>query len=108
MSLKKPTNASKSKDHQTTNGRQLKDLVSVGPAVLKDLSALGIKSVGDLAKCSAKDLYRKLCQLSAQRHDPCVEDVLSAAIAQAKNPNLPQERCDWWFWNRRRQRKTKA
>jgi hypothetical protein len=84
------------------SNRTLKDLASVGSVTLKDFTLLGIKTVEDLAKCEAKKLYAQLCRLSKDRHDICTQDVFSAAIAQAKNPKLAKEKCDWWYWNRRR------
>jgi len=88
--------------------RQLKDLISVARATLKDFEVLGIKTVSELAQQEAKGLYKKLCKLSAERHDACTEDVFTAAIAQAKNPKLSAEKCDWWYWNRRRKRAPKT
>jgi predicted flap endonuclease-1-like 5' DNA nuclease len=86
------------------DARQLKDLTSVSRATLKDFELLGITTVDELARQEPKELYRKLCKLSKDRHDLCTEDVFSAVIAQAKNPKLAAEKCDWWYWNRRRQR----
>lgn len=79
---------------------QLKDLVSVGPATLKDFEVLGIKTVRQLAKQDPHTLYRKLCQKTGARHDPCVEDVFAAAIAQAKDPLLPHDQKTWSYWSR--------
>lgn len=86
--------------------RELKDLVSVGPATLKDFEMLGIKSVEDLKGQDARKLYEKICLLSGVRHDPCVEDVFRAAIEQAKNPDLPKEQCQWYYWSRKRKNKS--
>lgn len=88
--------------------RQLRDLVSVNRLIMKDFEALGIKTVAELARHEPKELYRKLCRLSRERHDVCTEDVFSAMIAQAKNPQLDPQKCDWWYWNRRRQRAPKT
>lgn len=93
---------------ETPDARQLKDLVSVSRSTLKDFELLGIKTVAELTHHEPKELYRKLCRLSKERHDVCTEDVFSAVIAQAKNPKLAPEKCDWWYWNRRRQRNPKA
>jgi hypothetical protein len=82
--------------------RELCDLVSVGRETLKDFDRLGIHSVGQLARCDATKLYSKLCKITEVRHDPCVLDVFSCAIAQARNRNLPREQCQWWYWSRRR------
>jgi hypothetical protein len=80
--------------------RQLRDLYSVGPATVRDLKALGITRVEQLVGQDARKLYDRLCRLSGKRCDPCQMDVFSAAIAQAQNPGLPQEKRKWWYWSR--------
>ena len=89
--------------------QSLEDLVSVGPATLDDFDKLGIKNLKQLAKQEAHDLYEKLCAKTKARHDPCVEDVFAAAIAQAKDPHLPEEQKQWAYWSRlRKQRPTRC
>jgi hypothetical protein len=34
--------------------------------------------------------------------DICCLDVFRAAVAQARNPHLPVEQCQWWYWSRKR------
>jgi hypothetical protein len=80
--------------------RQLGDLSSVGPATVRDLKLLGITRVEQLVGQDARKLYDRLGRLSGKRFDPCVMDVLSAAIAQAQDPGLPKEKCKWWYWSR--------
>jgi hypothetical protein len=80
--------------------RQLRDLYSVGPATVRDLKALGITRVEQLLGQDARKLYDRLCKLTGKRCDPCMMDVLSAAIAQAQDPGLPQEKRKWWYWSR--------
>lgn len=80
--------------------RKLIDLVSVGPATLKDFELLGITHVQQLKSQNAETLYKNLCELSGVTHDICVLDVFRAAIEQAKNPKLPKEQCQWWYWSR--------
>jgi len=82
--------------------RKLKDLVSVGKATLEDFHLLGITTVEELAEHDAQDLYDRLCDKSGTRQAPCVRDNFEAAIAQAKDPDLPPEMCQWWYWSRRR------
>ncbi len=84
---------------------QLQDLVSVGPATLKDFSVLGITSVKQLAKMNAHALFKRLCQLTGHEHDPCVEDVFAAAIAQARDPYLPDEQKQWHYWSHLRKQR---
>src|SRR4029077_5497311 len=82
--------------------RQLADLICIGPAMLRDFEMLGIRSVGQLAKQNPQRMYGRLRRLTGQRQDPCVLDVFCAAVAQARNPRLPVEKCQWWFWSRKR------
>src|SRR5579862_2247172 len=84
------------------NDRCLQDLISIGPAMLRDFELLGIRSVKQLARQNPKRLYQKLFQVTGQRMDICCQDVFSAAIAQARNPLLPAEQCQWWYWSRQR------
>lgn len=82
--------------------RKLQDLVSVGPATERDLHALGVRSIRQLARWRPEALYEKLSRLRRKRQDPCVLDVFTAAVAQARNPALPAEKRQWWYWSRKR------
>jgi nucleotidyltransferase/DNA polymerase involved in DNA repair len=85
-----------------TNERRLGDLVSIGPAMLKDFELLGIRSLAQLARQKPESLYEKLCQVTGKSQDICVLDTFSAAVAQARDPQLPAEQCLWWYWSRKR------
>jgi hypothetical protein len=85
-----------------TTTRHLADLISVGPAMLRDFELLGIRSMAQLAKQEPKRMYARLNRATGQRQDPCVLDTFSAAVAQARNPRLPAEQCQWWYWSRKR------
>jgi nucleotidyltransferase/DNA polymerase involved in DNA repair len=82
--------------------RQLADLISIGPAMVHDFELLGIRTVRDLARRKPEKLYEELCRVTGQPQDICVLDVFTAAIAQARNPRLPAEKCQWWHWSRKR------
>ena len=82
--------------------RRLQDLTSVGPAMLRDFENLGIHSVDQLARESPARLYEKLCRLTGQQVDICCLDVFTAAVAQARDPWLPAELRQWWYWSRKR------
>jgi hypothetical protein len=82
--------------------RELRDLISIGPAMLRDFAQLKIHSVAQLARQNPRRMYERLNRLSGQRQDPCVLDTFSAAVAQARNPQLPAEKCQWWYWSRKR------
>ena len=84
--------------------RELKDLVSIGPAMLRDFEMLGVRSVAQLARHEPRDMYERLCALTGERQDPCVLDTFTAAVAQARDPELPPAQRQWWFWSRERKR----
>lgn len=77
---------------------KLAELRNVGKAALKDFEVLGIVSVAQLATEEPRELYDRLCALTHARHDPCVEDVFTAAIHQARTG----EALDWWVFSRER------
>lgn len=85
-----------------TKERRLEDLISVGPAMLQDFKLLGIRNVEQLGRQEPGKLYQRLCRITGQRQDICCLDVFHAAVAQARNPLLPAEQCQWWYWSRRR------
>jgi len=82
--------------------RRLEDLVSVGPAIVRDFDLLGIHSIAQLARRNPEKMYETLCEVKRQVQDICCLDVFQAAVAQARNPRLPMEQCQWWYWSRRR------
>ena len=82
--------------------RKFSDLVSVGPATLKDFELLGIDSVEQLVGRDATELYKRLQEIVGDKFDICCQDVFRAAIEQANNPNLPDEKQKWYYWSRQR------
>lgn len=85
-----------------TDTRKLSDLRGIGKAMLLDFDKLGITSVRQLRAQKADVLYQRMCEISGQRQDPCVLDTYRCAIEQARNPDLPREQQDWWYWSRLR------
>jgi hypothetical protein len=82
--------------------RQLADLGSIGPAMLEDFRLLGIGNITQLARAKPEAMYEKPCRVTGTRHDICCLDVFTAAVAQARNPHLPEEQRQWWYWSRQR------
>ena len=87
--------------------RHLADLISVGPAMLRDFEILGVRSVAQLARRNPERLYQSLCRVAPQHQDICCLDVFCAAVAQARDPRLPAEKCQWWYWSGARKRVAK-
>ena len=82
--------------------RKLGDLSGIGKAMLADFALLQIHSVTELAAANPDQLYDQLCRLTNSRQDPCVLDTFRCAVAQARNPRLPVDQCNWWYWSRKR------
>jgi Pathogenicity locus len=85
-----------------TTTRSLSDLISIGPAMLRDFQILGIHGVAQLARQNPERMYQKLGRVAHQHQDICVLDTFRAAVAQARNPRLPAEQCQWWWWSEKR------
>ena len=79
--------------------RQLSDLAGIGKKMLQDFDQLGVRSVDALARCEAQQLYDRLSKLTGSRQDPCVYDTFRCAIEQARNPRLPANKRNWWYWS---------
>lgn len=79
--------------------RSFEELISVGPAIARDFELLGIRSVAALARSNPQKLYKKLCDITGEHQNICVLDVFRAAVAQARDPRLPAEQCQWWYWS---------
>ena len=86
----------------TSDQRGLRDLAGIGGAMLGDFEMLGVRSVSQLAACDGDELYARLCSLTGRQQDICVLDVFRCAVAQARDPSLPEEECQWWWWSRKR------
>jgi len=82
--------------------RRLRDLAGVGRSIEADFKLLNVRTVAELAECDGDELYRRLCEVTGTRQDPCVLDTLRCAVAQARDAGLPPEQCNWWWWSRER------
>ena len=80
---------------------ELSSLMNVGPAIRRQFQLLKIETIAELAKQDADDLFAQLSALSEGRVDPCVHDVFSATIHQARiGEALP-----WWHFSAARKRR---
>lgn len=86
------------KARHARDARRLTDLPNVGPATAADLALLGIHTPQALRAQDPQRLYERLCTLTGQRHDPCVLDVFTAAVAFMHGaPAAP-----WWTYTPQR------
>jgi len=71
---------------------------NVGPAVARKLLALDVRGLDDLRGRDPEALFERLCALDGRRHDPCLLDTFTAAVAYADGgPPRP-----WWEFSRER------
>lgn len=82
---------------------KLESIPNVGPAIASKLRLLGYKSPTDLKGENPYDMYKKICQLTGKRHDPCLLDVFISAVSFC-NGNPPKS---WWEFTAERKAKIK-
>ncbi|NSL56346.1 helix-hairpin-helix domain-containing protein [Uliginosibacterium aquaticum] len=71
---------------------RLTDLPNIGKASAEDLRLIGINEASQLAGMCPFELYRRLCEKTGLRHDPCVIDVfMSVTCFMNGEPARP-----WW------------
>ena len=90
--IKSPKAASAAECHT------LEQLPNIGPSLAADLRLIGVHSPDDLRGKDAFVLYRKLCTVTGQRHDPCVLDTFMAATDFMSGARA----APWWHYTARR------
>lgn len=78
--------------------RQLTDLPNIGKAMAADLRLVGIQSPAQLKGRNPVALYRQLCTITGQRHDPCVIDVFISITRFMDG----EEAKPWWAYTAER------
>ena len=96
----------KNSERKNSDNRTLRSLRGIGTAMLKDFELLHVRSVAQLAREDGMELYERLNLLSGVRQDPCVLDTFRCAVAQARDPHLPDSQKNWWHWSRLRKSQT--
>lgn len=77
---------------------RFQSLGSVGPSLAADIWALGYRTFDDLAEADPSEMYMAITARVGHPVDPCVEDVFRCAVAQVRDPGLPDEARNWWYW----------
>lgn len=81
---------------------ELQQLPGVGQSIAADLRRLGVKSVRGLARRDPERLYRRLCEVTGVRQDPCVLYTFRCAVYAARTEKPDPELLKWWKWKSRR------
>lgn len=86
------------KARTATDARNLLQIPNIGPAMIVDFHQLGITLPAQLVGSDPFQLYRRLCELTGVRHDPCVLDTfISAVLFMEGSPPVP-----WWYYTEER------
>jgi hypothetical protein len=80
---------------------QLQTLPGVGPRIATCLRSLGVRSVRDLSRRDPERLYRRLCESTGTRQDPCVLYTFRCAIYAARTKSPEPDLLKWWAWKDR-------
>ncbi|MDX1344676.1 MAG: helix-hairpin-helix domain-containing protein [Sedimenticolaceae bacterium] len=79
----------------------LRDIPNIGVATERMLFGLGVSEPADLIGKDPYQLYDNLCRLTGKKQDPCVLDVLIAAVTYMEGGPARK----WWeFTQERKQR----
>jgi hypothetical protein len=79
---------------------KLTDLPNVGKAGAADLHLIGVNEPADLIGQCPFEMYRRLCEVTAATHDPCVIDVFMSitSFMSGEEPRV------WWHFTADRKR----
>ena len=85
---------SRKANHETDrqNISRFDQIINIGPAMSSDFSRMGFTTPQALIQQDPLELYRQVCTVDQQFHDPCVLDVFMATV-DYMNGNPPQV---WW------------
>jgi hypothetical protein len=77
---------------------RLEQLPNVGPALAADLRLIGIQRPAELRGQDPLVLYRRLCEATGQRQDPCVLDTFMAVTDFMRGAAA----APWWSYTAQR------
>jgi hypothetical protein len=81
--------------------KKLQDIPNVGKAIEKDFILLGIREPIELIGKDPYQMYKDLCNVTGNRHDPCVIDVFISAVRYMEGGPLKK----WWEFTKERKEK---
>jgi hypothetical protein len=85
---------------KSTEVTDLEQIPNVGPSIAANLNKIGIQEPQDLPGKDPYQLFEHLCEVTGQRHDPCVIDVFIAAVRFMEGAAARP----WWKYTQERKR----
>ena len=80
---------------------KLQDIPNVGKAIEKNFILLGIREPIELIGKDPYQMYSDLCNITGNRHDPCIVDVFISAVSYMEG-GPPKK---WWEFTKERKKK---
>ena len=80
---------------------QLEQLPNIGPSLAADLRLIGIQRPAELGQADAYALYRRLCEATGRRQDPCVLDTFLAITDFMRGAAA----APWWHYTPQRKQR---
>ena len=77
---------------------RLEQLPNIGPSLAADLRRIGIERPAELRGQDPLTLYRRLCEATGQRQDPCVLDTFMAVTDFMRGAAA----APWWSYTAER------
>ncbi len=94
-----PRKATHQTDRQTIS--RFDQIINIGSAMTRDFERLGIATPQGLIGQDPLELYRQICGVDNQFHDPCVLDTYMATI-EYMNGKRPRT---WWSYTPERKKR---
>ena len=79
---------------------EFEELPNIGKAIASDLLLVGIQRPQDLIGKDPCQLYDDLCNITGEKHDPCVIDVFLAVVDFMEGGKAKP----WWEFTAKRKR----
>jgi hypothetical protein len=86
------------------NIEQFQEIPNVGKATEKDFNVIGINDPQQLIGKDPYIMYNELCNITSQKHDPCVIDIFISAVRYMEGGS-PKK---WWEFTEERKNKLGA
>jgi len=87
-----------------TDIKDLQEIPNVGKAIEKNFNIIGINYPKQLIGKDPYKMYNKLCNVTNQKHDPCVIDVFISAVKYMEGGPAKK----WWEFTEERKNKLGA
>lgn len=86
--------------HPRLSVEKFTDIPNIGKAMDRDFKLIGLKEPKELIGSDPYQLYKDLCRITEQKHDPCVVDVFISAVRYMEGGPAKK----WWEFTEERKK----